>query len=67
MIHRLAICCNVAGNARQAMRMEMNSSWWNTHNWIIRRLKLVPGKPLIQMGCRECGREFVDECATGDR
>ena len=47
--------------------MEMKSSSWNTHDWIGRRLKLAPGEPLIQMGCRECGREFVDECATGER
>jgi hypothetical protein len=49
------------------MRMEMNSCSWNTHDWIGRRLKLVPGEALIQMGCRECGREFVDECTTGER
>jgi hypothetical protein len=49
------------------MRMEMNTSSWNTHDWIGRRLKLAPGEALIQMGCRECGREFVDECATGER
>lgn len=48
-------------------RMEMNSSSWRTHDWIGRRLKLTLGEPLIQMGCRECGREFVDECATGER
>jgi hypothetical protein len=47
--------------------MEMNSSSWNTHDWVGRRLKLVPAEPLIQMGCRECGREFVDDCASGER
>src|ERR1700688_2362829 len=49
------------------MRLEMNSSSWNTHDWIGRRLNLVPGEALIQMGCRECGREFVDQCASGER
>lgn len=40
---------------------------WNTHDWISRPLKLVPNEPLIQQGCRECDRAFVDECLTGDR
>ena len=49
------------------IRMELNSSSFNTHDWIGRRLILAPGEALIQMGCRECGREFVDECASGER
>ena len=49
------------------VRMELNSSFFKTHDWIGRRLKLAPGEALIQMGCRECGREFVDECASGER
>ena len=47
--------------------METNLSSWNTHDWSSRRLKLVPGQPLIQQDCRECGRAFVDECSTGER
>src|ERR1700687_1083455 len=48
-------------------RMETNLSSWNTHDWFGRRLKLVPGQPLIQQDCHECGRAFVDECSTGER
>jgi hypothetical protein len=48
------------------MRMETNLSFWNTHDRFSRRLKLVPGQPLIQQDCHECGRAFVDECSTGE-
>jgi hypothetical protein len=52
--------------------MEMNHSStnlsaWNTHDWITRRLSLLPGHTLIEHGCHECGRSFVDECSTGER
>jgi hypothetical protein len=47
--------------------METSLSSWNTHVWFSRRLKLVPGQPLIQQDCHECGRAFVDECSTGER
>jgi hypothetical protein len=47
--------------------METNFSAWNTHDWTSRSLELVPGHRLIQYGCRECGRTFVDEYSTGER
>ncbi len=47
--------------------MEMNLSSSRTHDWISRRLELVPGQPLIQQVCHECGRGFVDECSTGEQ
>jgi hypothetical protein len=47
--------------------METNLSSWNTHDWSSRRLKLVPGQPLIHQGCRRCGRAFVDELSTDER
>lgn len=47
--------------------METNLSSWNTHDWTSRRLELVSGYPLIQQGCGQCGRAFVDECSTGER
>ena len=53
-------------------KMETNHSStklspWNTHNWITRRLNLVPGHTLIEHVCHECGRSFVDELSTGER
>jgi hypothetical protein len=47
--------------------METKLSSWNTHDWDSRSLELVPGHLLVQRGCRECGRAFVDECSTGER
>jgi len=47
--------------------MKTNFSSWNTHDWISSSLELVPGHPLIQQTCRECGRTFVDEFSTGAR
>ena len=47
--------------------METNLSSWNTHDWISRRLNFVPGHPLIEHVCHECGRSFIDECSTGER
>ena len=52
---------------RRVIRMETNFSFWNTHDWVSRSLELVPGHRLIQYGCRECGRTFVDEYSTGER
>ena len=48
-------------------KMETNLSSWNTHELTSNRLELVPGHPLIQQGCRKCGRAFVDDCSTGER
>jgi len=47
--------------------MDTIFSYWNTHCWIGRRLVLAPGQALIQRVCNDCGRAFVDECATGER
>jgi len=44
-----------------------NHSSWNTHDWVSRRLNLVPGHTLIAHVCHECGRSFVDELSTGER
>ena len=44
-----------------------NLSSWNTHDWITRRLSLLPGHTLIEQVCHECGRSFVDELSTGER
>jgi hypothetical protein len=45
--------------------MEANASFWNTHDWISRRLEIAPGKPLAQQTCRICARSFVDESSAG--
>ena len=47
--------------------MDTIFSAWNTHCLISRRLGLAPGQALIQRVCNDCGRAFVDECATGER
>ena len=39
----------------------------NTHDWIIRRLELAPGHPVVQQLCRKCGRAFVENVSTGER
>jgi hypothetical protein len=46
--------------------METNLSLWNTHDWSISRLELVPGQPIIHQVCRECRRGFVEEVSTGE-
>ena len=40
---------------------------WTSHAWIARQLEFVPGAPLIQHICANCGRNFVEEIQTGDR
>jgi hypothetical protein len=47
--------------------MERNLTSWKTHDWISRRLELDPGAPVILQACRACGRDFVEECSTGDQ
>ena len=47
--------------------MEPNLTLWRTHDWISRRLEQVSGAPVILQACRECGRDFVEECSTGDQ
>src|SRR3979490_3449298 len=39
---------------------------WKSHAWIARQLEFVPGAPLIQHICANCGRNFVEEIRTGD-
>jgi hypothetical protein len=46
--------------------MEKNLSQRNTHYWIIRRLEVVSGQPLIYQVCRDCGRGFIEESSTGE-
>ena len=41
-------------------------SAWDSHEWKTRSLKLG-GVPLTQHICAKCGRNFVDEAATGVR
>jgi len=40
---------------------------WQSHAWIARQLELQPGTPLVQHICANCGRNFVEEIATGER
>ena len=47
--------------------METNLSAWNTHDWSISRLELVPSQPIIHQVCHECRRGFVEEFSTGER
>jgi len=47
--------------------MEANGSSLNTHDWIVRRLELAPGHPVVQQLCRKCGRAFVEDVSTGER
>jgi len=42
-------------------------SAWKSHAWIARQLKFVPGAPLIQHICANCGRNFVEEIRTGNQ
>lgn len=46
--------------------METNLSLWNTHDWSISRLELVPGQPIIHQVCFKCRRGFVEELSTGE-
>jgi hypothetical protein len=47
--------------------METNLSAWNTHDWSISRLELMPGRPIIHQVCFACRRGFVEEFSTGER
>src|SRR5271168_1982359 len=47
--------------------MEVNHFFWRTHDWISRRLEVIPGAPVILQACRECGRDFVEERSTGEQ
>jgi hypothetical protein len=47
--------------------METNLSAWNTHDWIVSSLELVPGQPIIHQVCSKCRRGFVDELSTANR
>jgi hypothetical protein len=47
--------------------METNLSAWNTHDWSISRLELVPSQPIIHQVCLQCRRGFVEEFSTGER
>jgi hypothetical protein len=49
------------------MPVKTDFSNWNTHHWNNSRVEVVPGQPLIQQVCRECGRGFVDEFSTDKR
>jgi len=40
---------------------------WDTHDWFSRGLEFVSGQLLVHRICRICGRNFVDECSTGER
>jgi len=42
-------------------------SAWKSHAWIARQLEFVPGAPLIQHICANCGRNFVEEIRTGNQ
>ena len=48
-------------------KMETNHSFLSSHCWVSRRLELVPGQPLVQRVCHECGRAFVEDRITGER
>jgi hypothetical protein len=47
--------------------METNISPWNTHDWNVSRLELVPGRPIIHQVCVKCRRGFVEEFSTDER
>jgi hypothetical protein len=54
-------------SSEETRRMEPNRSSLNTHEWIVRRLELAPGHPVVQQLCRKCGRAFVEDVSTGER
>jgi hypothetical protein len=47
--------------------MKSDPTIWLTHDWISHRLLIIPGLPLLQQNCRNCGRDFVEEWSTGER
>lgn len=48
----------------------MDRAVWDSHNWSSvrgRRIEIEPGKPLIQLHCSRCGRDFVEDSSSGQR
>jgi hypothetical protein len=48
-------------------KMETIISPWNTHDWNVSCLELVPGQPIIHQVCVKCRRGFVEELSTDKR
>lgn len=46
--------------------MKTDLSPRDTHYWISRRLEVISGQPLVHQVCRECGRDFIEDCSTGE-
>ena len=48
----------------------MDRDVWNSHNWSVaegRRVEIEPGKPLIQLHCSRCRRDFVEDPLSGEQ
>jgi hypothetical protein len=56
-----------SADSLEVIVMEKNLTAWDTHDLISQPLELDLDLPLNQLVCLTCGRDFIEECLTGDR